>query len=60
MAPPAVLDYVVVHELAHLAELNHSPCFWRLVAAFCPEFKRHKAWLREHYTVLHLHTLRLT
>ncbi len=60
MAPPAVLDYVVVHELAHLAEPNHSPRFWLLVAAFCPEFKRHKAWLREHYAVLHRRTIRVS
>ncbi len=59
MAPPAVLDYVVVHELAHLAEPNHSPRFWLLVAAFCPEFKRHKAWLREHYAVLHRRAIRV-
>ena len=60
MAPPAVLDYVVVHELAHLAEPNHSPRFWLLVAAFCPEFKRHKAWLREHYAVLHRRAIRMS
>ena len=60
MAPPAVLDYVVVHELAHLAEPNHSPRFWLLVAAFCPEFKRHKAWLREHYAVLHRCAIRMS
>ena len=59
MAPPAVLDYVVVHELAHLAEPNHSPHFWLLVAAYCPEFKRHKAWLREHYAVLHQRAIRV-
>ncbi|MFO1432259.1 MAG: SprT family zinc-dependent metalloprotease [Candidatus Competibacteraceae bacterium] len=59
MAPPAVLDYVVVHELAHLAEPNHSPRFWLLVATFCPEFKRHKAWLKEHYAILHRHAMRV-
>lgn len=45
-APPEVLDYVVVHELAHLQEMNHSPRFWALVQAFCPDFARHKAWLK--------------
>jgi predicted metal-dependent hydrolase len=48
MAPPAVLDYVVVHELAHLKERNHSPRFWALVAAYHPEFKLRRAWLRTH------------
>lgn len=45
-APPEVLDYVVVHELAHLQEMNHSPRFWALVQAFCPSFAQHKAWLK--------------
>ncbi len=45
-APPEVLDYVVVHELAHLQEMNHSARFWALVQAFCPSFAQHKAWLK--------------
>ena len=48
MAPPDVLDYVVVHELAHLKERNHSPRFWSLVAAYHPEFKARRAWLSAH------------
>lgn len=47
MAPPAVLDYLAVHELAHLAEPNHSAKFWLIVRSHCPEFQRHKKWLRE-------------
>jgi predicted metal-dependent hydrolase len=54
MAPPEVLDYVVVHELAHLVEPNHSSRFWGIVRVFCPEFERHKAWLREYESLLHL------
>lgn len=46
MAPPEVLDYVVVHELAHLREPNHSPQFWRVVAAYDPDYSVHRAWLR--------------
>lgn len=52
MAPPAVLDYVVVHELAHLRERHHSPCFWTLVAAQCPAHREAKRWLRAFGPVL--------
>ena len=48
MAPSEVLDYVVVHELAHLSIRNHSPRFWSLVAVYHPEFKARRAWLRAH------------
>lgn len=48
MAPPAVLDYLVVHELAHLAEHNHGPRFWALVAQHDPEYRVHQRWLRDH------------
>ncbi|MBI4086596.1 M48 family metallopeptidase [Candidatus Kaiserbacteria bacterium] len=37
--PPHIADYVIIHELCHLAELNHSPKFWSLVAQACPEYK---------------------
>lgn len=47
MAPPAVLDYIVVHELAHLAEPSHSTKFWLLVRTHCPRFEEHKAWLKD-------------
>jgi predicted metal-dependent hydrolase len=36
--PPRLIDYVVVHELAHLRELNHSAAFWRVVASVCPDY----------------------
>jgi len=45
-APLDVLDYVVVHELAHLVEPNHSPRFWSKVAEYCPAFRDAKLWLR--------------
>jgi hypothetical protein len=52
LAPPAVLDYVVVHELAHRVELNHSARFWRVVARYCPTLDAHRAWLRTHGATL--------
>ena len=57
MAPRDVLDYVVVHELAHLREFNHSQKYWLLVRSFCPEFERHKRWLKENGSQLQLPTL---
>ena len=48
MAPPPALDYVVVHELCHLHEFNHSPRFWQLVAAQMPEYESWKKWLKQH------------
>jgi predicted metal-dependent hydrolase len=46
MCPTEVLDYVVVHELCHLKEMNHSKNFWRLVKRFCPEYEQYKKWLK--------------
>jgi hypothetical protein len=46
-APEDVLDYVIVHELAHIRELNHSKEFWSLVGGAVPDFKARKKWLRE-------------
>ena len=53
MAPPAVLDYVAAHEVAHLVELNHSPAYWKIVTSICPDWKDHRAWLRAHGNTLH-------
>jgi predicted metal-dependent hydrolase len=52
LAPPAVLEYVVVHELAHRIELNHSARFWQIVARHCPDYAMHRAWLRTHGATL--------
>ncbi len=48
MAPPAVLNYVAAHEVAHLAEMNHSPRFWAVCARLCPDWKVQRDWLRAH------------
>jgi hypothetical protein len=48
MAPDAVIDYVIIHELAHLKEMNHSVKFWQVVSTYCPEFKQHRKWLKDH------------
>ena len=48
MAPAVVLDYVAAHEVAHLAEMNHGPRFWRLVKSTMPALDEAKVWLRCH------------
>lgn len=48
MAPPEVLDYVVVHELCHRIEMNHSPRFWNQVERVLPDYKKERKWLKEH------------
>lgn len=53
LTPPFVLDYLAAHEVAHLAEMNHSPRFWRLVERMCPSWRRAKAWLESHGADLH-------
>jgi predicted metal-dependent hydrolase len=47
-APEPVLDYVVAHEVAHLAEMNHGPRFWRLVESLSPGSAAARAWLKRH------------
>lgn len=47
LAPPGVVDYVVVHELCHRIEMNHSPRFWKLVGEVYPDYDRWKRWLKE-------------
>lgn len=56
LAPPKVLDYVVVHELCHRREMNHSPRFWALVQSMMPDYKQHRKWLKENGDRLVLHT----
>ncbi len=58
LAPAAVLDYVVAHEVAHLREMNHGPAFWRLVRELVGDVKRPQAWLRQHGMGLHRYAAR--
>ena len=52
LAPPEVRDYVVIHELCHLKHMDHSPAFWAEVARVCPEYARHRKWLKERGSAL--------
>ena len=47
LVPPEVLDYVVVHELCHRKELNHSARFWNEVERILPDYKTRRSWLKE-------------
>ena len=47
LAPPEVLDYVVIHELCHRRQMNHSPRFWAEVARICPDYQSCRRWLKE-------------
>ena len=53
LAPPEVLDSVVVHELCHRKEMNHSPRFYTEVLRVFPEYKKHCRWLKDNGNVLH-------
>ncbi|MDA1067667.1 MAG: SprT family zinc-dependent metalloprotease [Verrucomicrobia bacterium] len=47
-APMFVVDYIIIHELAHLLETNHTPRFWNIVRAKSPKAEKAKTWLKEH------------
>jgi predicted metal-dependent hydrolase len=51
-APMFVIDYVIIHELAHLIEANHTPRFWNIIRAQTPTMDKAKAWLREYGQLL--------
>ncbi len=54
LAPSAVLDYVVWHEVCHLDVRDHSPRFWGLLEQRCPDYRSHAAWLRKRGGELHI------
>ncbi len=53
MTPPEVLDYVAAHEVAHLAQMNHSPAFWAEVERIYGDYKPPRRWLKKHGSDLH-------
>jgi predicted metal-dependent hydrolase len=50
--PPFVRDYIILHEFAHLKEMNHSRRYWREVARLCPDFAKAEKWLKQHSKLL--------
>ena len=52
LAPREVLDYVVIHELAHRREMNHSAAFWRIVEAEMPDYRKYRDWLKKNGSFL--------
>jgi len=52
LVPAEVCDYVIIHELAHLKELNHSPRFWAEVQKMIPDFRTHRKWLKDNQASL--------
>lgn len=54
MAPPDIIDYVVVHELCHIRHKDHSKAFWDLVSVECPDYRLKRAWLKENTRRLNL------
>ena len=47
MAPDCIVDYLIIHELCHIIEHNHSKNFWYQVGKYCEDFKKKRKWLRE-------------
>ncbi|RFT15747.1 MAG: putative metal-dependent hydrolase [Candidatus Saccharicenans subterraneus] len=54
LAPPEIIDYVIIHELAHTREKNHSRAFWNLVEAHLPDYRRKRLWLKKYGFFLNL------
>ena len=54
MAPLAIIDYVVAHEVAHLEHKNHSRNFWDKVMSLNPDYKQQRKWLRQNDHLLNL------
>ena len=52
LCPEAVRDYVVIHELCHRKQLNHSSDFWAEVERYCPDYRIHRKWLKDNGSAL--------
>ena len=52
LAPPEVMDYVVIHELCHRLEMNHSAKFWAHVGRYMPDYAQKRKWLKEEGSLL--------
>jgi hypothetical protein len=53
LLPQIIIDYVIIHELAHLKEMNHSPKFWKHVENVMPDYKTHRKWLQQNGSKIH-------
>ncbi|UXF00337.1 hypothetical protein IB67_01770 [Fervidobacterium riparium] len=60
MAPVGIVEYVIVHELAHIAHPDHSPEFWRFVGKFVPDYRLFRNWLKKNGKSLFLWSLEIT
>ncbi|MGB9907201.1 MAG: M48 family metallopeptidase [Candidatus Saccharicenans sp.] len=54
LAPPEIIDYVIIHELAHTREKSHSPDFWKLVAGLRPDYRQRRRWLKQNGFMLNI------
>jgi hypothetical protein len=54
MASLAVIDYILLHELVHIREKNHSAKFWAILESVLPDYRKHRRWLRENGHLLGL------
>lgn len=54
LCPSWVVDYVIIHELAHMQQPNHSPAFWQVVARWMPQYQQARAWLRQNTHLISL------
>lgn len=49
LAPVSVIEYIIIHELCHIKEKNHSPKFWDILARYMPNFEEYKEWLKRNW-----------
>jgi predicted metal-dependent hydrolase len=54
MAPLKVIDYIIIHELAHLIHKNHTDAFWNTVDKVLPDYQQRKEWLRKYGAMMDL------